>query len=308
MTKAMYQLSDSDRHYLKQLEAGIRAGSVKLIDQWNKYRAAKGDLHNWYRTHYDYIHPSADGYSDYTLLIIWIIAVYFLDLIFSWNVVEYIAKGAFHGNTFLVYAAMLAFPLGYIVLEIVANYFTHTARLELEKYHRSKSKFWVWIFWLVFSIVMALIIPLLYIATGLAGVARTGNPIFVTLLIGFTVMAAVMHITLIFSGTKMVAAKHRLVSLWGYKHRKKVNRLEYHKVMKMAANLEGLNDDYQRLVVEKNQGVEYLYIAIELTRFVLYIMYYVANNYHQIPFGEEPIFQESEPSNVKFVSVGVLPG
>ncbi len=223
----------------------------------------------------------------------------FFDLLFSYNVTEFLAKQAFHGNVYLVSATIILFPLCYVTLELGINYFTQAAKLELDLYKRDKSKLRKWIFLSLVSVLMALVIPVLYIATGLAGLAKTLNPVFVILLIGFTILATIVHITLIFSGTKMVAAKQQLLSISGYHSRKKTMRLTYFKLTKMVANLETLHEDYKRLVKQLNQVAGYVYEQIGLSNLLKYIQLYITQDWYHLPFGEEPSLNSSQPFTVR---------
>jgi hypothetical protein len=275
---------------LSNLEQKIKSIQSQIKPQWISYREAKFAYWGFYRTHYSYLHPDTGGHLALPILIMWMVAVYFLDLVFSYNIAEYQAKQAFHGNYYAIVFVTLVFPLAFVAAEILINFLTHDAKKTAELHSYNSANIWKYRAWVLVSISFAMVIPVLYIMTGFAGLARSGNPVFIGLLLGLTLMVGIVHLVTIFAGDRMVLAKERIVSIWGYNRRKKRMQATYNRLVKMVDYAEGLYLDYGRLVMASNGQDDSTFMPIALSELVRYIIRYIARDYYHIPAGEEPKF------------------
>jgi hypothetical protein len=184
----------------------------------------------------------------------------------------------------------LVFPLAFVAAEILINFLTHDAQKTAKLNNWESAKIWKYRAWVLVSIGFAMVIPVLYLMTGFAGLARSGNPVFVGLLFGLTLMVGIVHLVTIFAGDRMVLAKERIVSIWGYNRRKQRMQASYNRLVKMVDYAEGLYLDYGRLVMATNEREGTKFIPIALSNLVRYLIQYIANDYYHIPAGEEPKF------------------
>jgi hypothetical protein len=282
----------NDSNYRKRLAKDKDLALTTMNMDWTQYRDAKKSY--WeLLTDPDFL--SERGKGNVVLLIVSLLAVYFLDLLFSWNVAEYMAKQAFHSIPALMLGATLLFPLAYVVFEMLVNYHTHMAKREADDYNRDPGKRWVWIASLCVSIALAMVMPIAYVATGLAGMASTGNIVFILLLSGLALLAFLVHIMMIFSGDYMIAAKERLLFIWDHRRRRSNNQKRFHRLMQTAGFLHTLEREYQFFCEDNDQP----YYPEPATPLVIYIDIYIAQDYHHIPFGDEPpMFGEREAPNL----------
>ncbi len=288
---------------LSNLEQKIKSVQSQIKPQWISYREAKFAYWDYYRTHYSYLHPDTGGHLALPILIMWMFAVYFLDLVFSYNIAEYQAKQAFHGNSYAIVFVTLVFPLAFVAAEILINFLTHDAKKTAED-SWEPAKIWAYRAWVLVSIAFAMVIPLLYIMTGFAGMARSGNPVFIGLLFGLTLMVGIVHLVTIFAGDRMVLAKERIVSIWGYNQRKQRMQATYSRLVKMVDYAEGLYLDYGRLVMHSNGQAGTVFIPISPSELVRYMIQYIARDYYHIPAGEEPKFLDPGDNNDRRKSLG----
>jgi hypothetical protein len=287
-------IHQANSHKLDTLEKSIKPMESQIKFQWIAYKEAKVAYWDYYRIHYIYLHPDTGGHLALPILIMWLLAVYFLDLVFSYNIAEYQAKQSFHGNHYAIVVATLVFPLAFVAAEIFINFMTDDAKKTAELHSFHSSNVWKYRAWIVASIGFALVIPVLYIMTGFAGMAKSGNPIFIGLLFGLTLMVGIVHLVTIFAGDQMVLAKERIVSIWGYNRRKKRMQATYNRLVKMTDYAEGLYRDYGRLAIATNGSQGSLFMPISPSELVRYIIRYIARDYYHIPAGEEPGFDDRD--------------
>jgi hypothetical protein len=93
-------MQTNEKNYLKKLARGKTQAQTNLNMTWAKYRTAKQAFWELIR---DPKYLSGRGKGSVALLVIWLVAVYCLDLLFSWNVAEFVAKQAFHGILWAIY-------------------------------------------------------------------------------------------------------------------------------------------------------------------------------------------------------------
>jgi hypothetical protein len=291
-TPTHIQLDNNRKLDTKEKEIKSIESPIKF--QWISYREAKFAHWSYYQTHYSYLHPEMGGHLALPILVMWLFAVYFLDLVFSYNIAEYQAKQSFHGNPYAILLATLIFPLAFVAAEIFINFMTDDAKKTAELHGYHSSNVWKYRAWIVASIGFALVIPVLYIMTGFAGMAKSGNPIFIGLLFGLTLMVGIVHLVTIFAGDRMVLAKERIVSIWGYNRRKKRMQATYNRLVKMTDYAEGLYRDYGRLAIATNGSQGSLFMPIAPSELVRYIIRYIARDYYHIPAGEEPGFDDRD--------------
>jgi hypothetical protein len=305
-------MTQSNDHKLRNFETEIKSIQSRIKAQWISYREVKVAHWDFYRTHYSYLHPDSGGHLALPLLIMWMFAVYFLDLIFCYNIAEYQAKQAFHGNQYAIVFVTLVFPLAFVAAEILINFLTHDAKKIAEIHSYNSSNIWKYRAWVLASIGFAMVIPVLYLMTGFAGIGRfskgeatpTGNPVFIGLLFGLTLMVAIVHLVTIFAGDRMVLAKERIVSIWGYNRCKKRMQATYSRLVKMADYAEGLYLDYGRLVVASNGREGNTFMPIAPSELVRYIIRYIAYDYYHIAAGEEPKFLDPGDDDDRRKSLG----
>jgi hypothetical protein len=289
---------------LSNFEKEIKSIQGQVKSQWISYREAKFAYWEFYRTHYSYLHPDTGGHLALPILIMWMFAVYFLDLVFSYNIAEYHAKQAFHGNYYAIVFVTLVFPLAFVAAEILINFLTHDAKNTAELHGWKSANIWKYRAWVLASIGFAMVIPVLYIMTGFAGMARSGNPVFIGLLFGLTLMVGIVHLVTIFAGDRMVLAKERIVSIWGYNRRNKRMQTTYGRLVKMADYAEGLYLDYGRLVMASNGQEGTTFMPIAPSELVRCIIRYIAKDYYHIPAGEEPGFDDRDDDDDRRKSIG----
>jgi hypothetical protein len=275
------QMKTNEENYLKNLARAKTLAQTNLNMTWTKYRATKRAFWELIR---DPNYLSGRGKGNVALLVIWLVAVYCLDLLFSWNVAEFVAKQAFHGILWAMYLATFLFPLAYVTIEIVVNDQTSIAKANADHFDRDRGKRLTWLAWLTLSLLLAMVMPIAYIATGLAGMANNGNSVFIWLLGGLTLLAFLVHVMLIFSGDNMLAAKQRFFIMLGHNWRHRKMQKSYHGLMRSLGSLQSLEQDYQS-------------ISADIGRFlppeppaplVSYVLIYITQDYHHLPFGEEP--------------------
>jgi hypothetical protein len=275
------QLHSDSNNYTRKLARSISAAKMNSNKAWARYRAAKQAFWVLIR---DPNYLSGRGKGNVALLVIWLLAVYFLDLLFSWNVAEFVAKQAFHGMLWAMYLATFLFPLAYVTIEMVVNFQTHTAKMAADYYDRDRVKYWTWLAWLFLSLLLAMVMPVAYIATGLAGIASSSNMVFVWLLGGLTLLAFLVHVMLIFSGDEMLAAKQRLLMMMDYHWRRRHMQKSYYRLMQWLGTLQSLERDYQTVCDDMGRTV----VVEPPAPLIIYVDVYIAQDYHHLPFGEEP--------------------
>jgi hypothetical protein len=267
--------------YSNRLAKGRIRLQLELSQAWNIYRAAKKEF---WELIYDPRYLSGAGKGHVAFLVIWLVAVYFLDLLFGWNVAEYMARQSFHGVVWAIYLATFLFPLAYVAAEIMVNFQTILAKEKAEYFDRDPGKHRTWLAWLCVSLLMAMIMPVAYIATGLTTMASSGNVVFAWLLGGLTLLAFLIHVMLIFSGEEMLAAKHRMLLMISYGRLKGNMQKTYYRLMRSSGNLQSIERDYLRVCNDIGQPP----LLEETTPIVVYVNAYIAYDYHHLPYGEEP--------------------
>ncbi len=267
--------------YSKRLSRGRIRNQLELSQSWNIYRAAKKEF---WELICDPRYFGGAGKGHVAILVVWLVAVYFLDLLFSWNVAEYVARQSFHGIAWAVYLATFLFPLAYVAAEMMVNFQTSLAKEKAEYFDRDRGKQRTWLAWLCLSLLMAMVMPIAYIATGLTGMASSGNAVFAWLLGGLTLLAFLIHVMLIFSGEEMLAAKHRMLLMISYGRLRGKMQKTYYRLMSSAGNLQAIEQDYLWVCNDTDQ----LPRLEEPTPIVVYVNVYIACDYHHLPYGQEP--------------------
>ena len=278
----------------QEKEITSTTSEIKLA--WIQYRAHRDAFHQHYLTNYPYLHPEIGEQLALPILIGFMLAVYLIDLVFAYNITEYQARNAFHGNSWAIVFATFALPLGFVMVEIFVNLSTDTARIEAEKYSHKPAKVWKYRAWVLVSILIALTIPFLFITTGYKGMAKSGNPVFLGLLIGSAIMIGLVHLVTIFAGNSMTVAKKRFVSIWVHKRLKQRMHSSYLALVKMVEFTESLYWDYGRAVSNFNRDRQDRdkYVPIPLSQLVRYLIRYIdKDGYHKLP-GEEPEFDDRD--------------
>jgi hypothetical protein len=276
------QVQTDVNNYIRKLARSKSKAKMKLNIAWTKYRSAKQAFWDSIR---DPNYLSGRGKGNVALLVISLLAVYFLDFLFGRNVADFMAKQAFHGSDmpWAISAATFIFPLAYITIEIMINFQTHEAKMAADYFDHDRGKHWTWLAWLFASLLLAMAMPILYIATGLAGKAVSGN-IFAWLLGGFTLLAFLVHVMLIFSGSTMLAAKQRLVMIVGCHCQRDHMQKSYYRLMECLGTLKSLEFDYQTVCDDIGRTV----VLETPAPLVIYVDVYITQDYHHLPFGEEP--------------------
>lgn len=278
------------RHKLKQQEDKLKSlkGDIKRV--WIKYRYWKEAYYKHYVLNYIYLHPDIGEQLGLPLLIVFMLAVYFIDLVFAYNISEYQAQQAFHNNSYAIAFAIFALPLAFVTIEIFVNYLTYEAKLEAENNRNKAGKVWAYRAWLLVSIMLAMTIPFLFLATGFKGQAKAGNPVFLGLLLGLALMVGIIHIVTIFAGGRIAFAKKRLVSIWQHKSLKGKMDASFDCLSEMVDDAESLHIDYLRDVKDYNRGrtLEDRYPPFPLSELIGYLIRYIEKDYHLMPPGAEP--------------------
>ena len=213
-----YSIDDrANRHNLQQQEDELKALTGDIKPQWIIYRDWKVAYYHHYSLNYIYLHPKIGEQLAVPLLIVFMLAVYFIDLVFAYNVSEYQAQQAFHNNSYAIAFAIFVLPLAFVTIEIFVNYLTYEAKLEAEKRSNKAGKVWKYRAFLLLSFMLAMTIPFLFFVTGFKGQAKAGNPVFLGLLLGLAAMVGIVHIVTIFAGGKITIAKNRVVAIWQHK-------------------------------------------------------------------------------------------
>lgn len=272
----------TDRQYCTNLEEQLRAQTKQIVKIWGNYKDAK--IQYW-KSHLAYIELSGDAQIQVNIfyVVALLIFVYFIDFIFSYQVVQFFATSQLH-NWWLIHAALILFPLGWIVVEMTVNHFTHCIKEELDNYPRDRSRKRAWIFWVIFSVCLAFIMPSAYVATALPTMT---DLVFQVLAIVVAMMVASVHIIIIFAGSQMASAKKELISWWQNRRKFRGWNKFYRQIVNVKTDLEGLYADYLRKIEEIcNQGD--FYAPIPLPPLVRYIFRYVDQDYHHLPPGNEP--------------------
>jgi hypothetical protein len=284
-------------NYIRKLARSQSAAQMQLNMAWAKYRSVKQAFWELIRNP-NYLNGRGKG--NVALLVIWLLAVYFLDLLFSWNVAEFVAKQAFHGILWAMYAATFIFPLAYVTIEIIVNFQTHGAKIDADYFDRDRGKHWTWLAWLFLSLLLAMVMPVAYIATGLAGIASSGNIVFAWLLGGLTLLSFLVHVMLIFSGDDMLAAKQRLLMMVDYHWQRYHMRKSYYRLMRSLSTLKSLEHDYQTVCDDIGRP----FVVETPAPLVIYVEVYITQDYHHLPFGEEPPLFTHFGGNAGFLGSG----
>jgi hypothetical protein len=272
----------NNTNYLRKLEGELRK-LIKATHQiWNTYKDAK---HGYFQYQAIYLEHrgTIEARTQVVFLILLLIVVYLFDLLFSWQVIEYIAKQQLQ-NWWAIHLATLVFPLGWVIIEAVVNHFTHTAKQDSELYPRDRSRKRNWIFWLVMSVCLSMVMPLLYLATAFNTMTNT---VFTILAIGITLMAAIVHIIVIFSGSNMAIAKTDLIAWWQNRRKFRYFQQQYRQLTSVKTEIEGLYTDYLRYALDHN------YPPMPLPALVQYIITYVDRDYHHLTPEEVPPFDRN---------------
>jgi hypothetical protein len=170
------------------------------------------------------------------------------------------------------------------MIEIVVNDQTSLAKANADYFDRDRGKRLIWLAWLTLSLLLATVMPIGYIATGLAGMASNGNSVFVWLLGGITLLAFLIHVVLIFSGDNMLAAKQRFFIMIGYNWQHRKMQKSYHGLMRALGSLQSLEQDYQSISADIGRSLP----PEAPVPLVSYVLIYITQDYHHLPFGEEP--------------------
>ncbi len=291
-----YSIEDRGyRHTLEQLEKELKALTGDIRKQFIVYRDWKVAYYHHYQLNYIYLHPKIGEQLAVPLLIAFMLAVYFIDLVFAYNISEYQARMAFHNNSYAIAFAIFVLPLAFVTIEILVNYLTHEARLEAQKHSYKAGKVWTYRALLILSFLLAMTIPFLFFITGFKGEAKAGNPVFLGLLLGLAVMVGIVHIITIFAGGKITFAKNRVVAIWQHKRLKGKMQASYHCLSKMVDDAESLYTTYLRDVRDYNRGRkdEDLYLPDRLSELIRYLIRHLVKDYSTLP-GEEPGFDDDD--------------
>jgi hypothetical protein len=289
-----YSIEDEARRFeFRNQEKELKSTTSQIKSAWIIFCEYKVAYWQHYRGNYRYLHPEPGEQLALPILVGFMLAVYLIDLVFAYNITEYQAQSAFHGNTWAITFATFALPLGFVAVEIAVNLLTNAARVEAEKY-KNPSKVRTYRAWLAVSIAIALIIPFLFITTGYKGAAKSGNPVFLGLLIGSAIMIGLIHLVTIFAGDSMTVAKQRVVSIWSHNRLKKQMRSSYLALVDMVEFVENIYWDYGRDVHNFNHDRADKYTPVALSPLIRYLIRYINKNYYQTPPGEEPGFDERD--------------
>jgi hypothetical protein len=284
----------ANRHNLQQQEDELKALTGDISRQWITHRDWKVAHYHHYSLNYIYLHPKIGDQLAVPLLIAFTMAVYFIDLVFAYNISEYQARMAFHNNSYAIAFAIFVLPLAFVTLEIFVNYLTYEAKLEAENRSNKAGKVWKYRVLLLVSLLLAMTIPFLFFITGFKGEAKAGNPVFLGLLLGLAVMVGLVHIVTIFASGKITVAKNRIVAIWQHKWLKGKMQSSYHCLSNMVDDGQSLYINYLRNVDDYNRGriVEDRFLPVPLSELVHYLIRYVGQDYYHIPPGEEPGFDD----------------
>jgi hypothetical protein len=287
----------ANRHNLQQQEDELKALTGDISRQWIIHRDWKVAHYHHYSLNYIYLHPKIGDQLAVPLLIAFTMAVYFIDLVFAYNISEYQARMAFHNNSYAIAFAIFVLPLAFVTLEIFVNYLTYEAKLEAENRSNKAGKVWKYRVLLLVSLLLAMTIPFLFFITGFKGEAKAGNPVFLGLLLGLAVMVGLVHIVTIFASGKITVAKNRIVAIWQHKRLKGKMQSSYHCLSNMVDDGQSLYINYLRNVDDYNRGriVEDRFLPVPLSELVHYLIRYVGQDYYHIPPGEEPGFDDRQP-------------
>lgn len=275
----------TNANYLHELESQLRHYFKAAQNSWSTYKDAKN---RYFQSQVHYLEHigTIEDRTQVVFLLLLLIVVYLFDLLFSWQVVEYIAKQQLQ-NEVAIHLAILIFPLGWVIIEAVVNHFTHTAKQESEQLRRARSRKLSWIFWLVLSIFLSMVMPLLYLATAFNTMT---NMVFTILAVGITLMAAIVHIIVIFSGSRMAIAKTQLIAGWQYRQISRYYQQQHRQLISVKTEIEGIYLDYVRFALANNHQ------PIPLPAIVLYIITYVDRDYHHsTPEDEPPVDRYNSP-------------
>jgi hypothetical protein len=159
----------ANRHNLQQQEDELKALTGDISRQWIIHRDWKVAYYHHYSLNYIYLHPKIGEQLAVPLLIVFMLAVYFIDLVFAYNISEYQAQQAFHNNSYAIAFAIFVLPLALVTIEIFVNYLTYEAKLEAEKRSNKAGKVWKYPAFLLLSFMLAMTIPFLFLVTGFKG-------------------------------------------------------------------------------------------------------------------------------------------
>jgi hypothetical protein len=237
---------------LRQREQMAIRAEAFLHRYWDKFEVADHQFWEWYQSNYRYLRGGVSDLAQAIFLLLPLLAIYCFDLVFFRSTIDWFASQLFPAGSWTINVVILALTLGYIVIEMSVNYQLYISSNTLAEDDitpGNRQRYW---FWLVLSLAMAIVVPAMFIATFLAGQDGEMSTFKIYLLVGLTVLAVVVHVTVLFGGQPVIESKKMLVA--SIKHRRLDRRRSryYQKARAQATVLRQLELDYARRVNDYN--------------------------------------------------------
>jgi hypothetical protein len=237
---------------LRQREQMSIQKEAVLSRDWDKFEIADHMFWEHFRINYPYLKGGASELAQAIFLLVPLLAIYCFDLVFFRSTIDWFASQLFPAGSWTINVVILAMTLGYIVIEMSVNYQLYLSSNTLAEDDitpGNRQRYW---FWLVLSLAMAIVVPAMFIATFLAGQDGQMSTFKLYLLVGLTVLAVVVHITVLFGGQPVIESKKMLVASVKHRHLDRRRSRCYQKARAQATVLRQLELDYARRVNDYN--------------------------------------------------------
>jgi hypothetical protein len=215
--------NDDDRQSahitLSQGEGRVIKQDSILVELWKIHTYNERKYLEFVANNQWYVQLGIQQHTAHIFLLLPLVAIFVFDLIFSRSVGEFFAEQFFPPGSIAITITVIAIPLLYVLFEIGVSLQAYASAEAAAADPFDRAKKLRRNFWLGLSVLMAMVMPLLFIATFIAG--HEGEDLWgfkAILLVGMTILIAILHLAVLFSGKPVIQAKESLIAGFKYRH------------------------------------------------------------------------------------------
>ena len=226
----------------------------RLVGNWQEYKDRKRKCLDFSDDNQWYLQEGIQQHTAHLFLLLPLLAIFGFDIVFSRSVGEFFAEQLFPPGSIAITITAILLPVMYVLVEIGVNLQANASNDEVVLHPFDPGKRLRRNFWLVVSILMAMVMPLLFVATFMAG--HEGENLWgfkAILLVGMTILVAILHLAVLFAGKPVIKAKESLVAGFRYRSLRRRWVAARRSLIKSNALLDRMYLDYLRRVQEFNR-------------------------------------------------------
>lgn len=195
-------------HNIRHLKIKLTGHGGKIANLRRHESEATSKKTEWESAHPEWTQLNSRNATSYAVILIGIIAVYFIDVMLFGPTAEILSEKAFYNMPLIVNIARFFVPAAIICIEIAVALQIYSCIQEREDLHKGISQLLIWI---GFGISLCIVMPALVVGTNLVQVSLENNEAsqmgLYWQLVGLVALALAMHLPIIFNGRTAHEAK-----------------------------------------------------------------------------------------------------